>query len=181
MDVVGRPFAEIMRDYVLGPLGMRNSTYEQPVPVAIAGQAARAHNGAGRSMGAAWHVYPEQAAAGLWTTPSDLARFAIEVQRAVRGPSGTVLSQATAREMVSPVGTGPFAVGLTIDKRGEGWYFSHGGSNWGFRCNLVAHVRKGYGVVIMTNSDSGSPVISELEARVAAAYGWDTLDKAIPR
>jgi hypothetical protein len=72
-------------------------------------------------------------------------------------------------------------VGLTIEMRGEGWYFSHGGGNWGFRCNLFAHVRKGYGIVIMTNGDGGGGVMQEIEARVAAAYGWDTLDKPIPR
>ncbi len=132
-------------------------------------------------MGDSWHVYPEQAAAGLWTTPSDLARFAIEVQRATRGPQGAVLKQATARDMLSPAGVGPMGVGLAVEKRNEGWYFSHGGSNWGFRANLIAHVRKGYGVVTMTNSDLGQPVIAEIEARVAAAYSWDSLDKPIVR
>ena len=71
----------------------------------------RAHDGQGSAMGTAWHVYPEQAAAGLWTTPTDLARFIIEVQTAVRGPAGKVLSQASAREMTAPVGAGPYAVG----------------------------------------------------------------------
>jgi len=132
-------------------------------------------------MGAAWHVYPEQEAAGLWTTPSDLARFTIEVQQAIRGSKGDVLSQASAREMLSPVGAGSYAVGFALEKRGEGWYFGHGGANWGFRCNLVAHVRKGYGVVIMTNGDNGGPVISELEARIAAAYNWDLLHKPLLR
>jgi CubicO group peptidase (beta-lactamase class C family) len=180
-DLIGRPFAEIGRDVVLSPLGMGNSSFEQPMSESFSRRAARAHNGAGRRMGAPWHVYPEQAAAGLWTTPSDLARFAIEVQRAIRGPKGAVLTQASAREMLAPVGVGGFAVGLGVAQRGEGWYFSHGGANWGFRCNLFAHVRKGYGVVIMTNSDSGGQLIGELEARVAAAYGWDSLDKPIPR
>lgn len=83
--------------------------------------------------------------------------------------------------MVTPVGVGPFAVGLTVDHRGEGWYFSHGGSNWGFRCKLSGHLRKGYGVVVMTNGDNGAAVISEIEARVAAAYSWDSLDKPVPR
>ena len=83
--------------------------------------------------------------------------------------------------MLTPVGVGGFAVGLAVDERGEGWYFSHGGSNWGFRCNLIAHVRKGYGVVIMTNGDNGGPVMAEIEARVAAAYNWDSLHKPIPR
>jgi len=180
-DLTGEPFADLMATRVLQPLGMANSSYEQPLPGPLAARAARAHNGQGKGMEAPWHVYPEQAAAGLWTTPGDLARFAIEVQRAVRGPAGTVLKQATAREMVSPVGVGPFAVGLTVEKRSEGWYFSHGGSNWGFRCDLLAHVRKGYGVVVMTNGDAGSAVIAEIEARVAAAYNWDSLDKPLPR
>ena len=181
VDLVARPFAEIGRDVVLAPAGMTNSSYEQPLGEALAARAARAHNGAGRRMGAPWHVYPEQAAAGLWTTPSDLARFAIEVQRAIRGPKGAVLTQASVREMLSPVGVGGFAVGLGVAQRGEGWYFSHGGANWGFRCNLLAHVRKGYGVVMMTNGDAGGQLVSEIEGRVAAAYNWDSLDKPIPR
>jgi CubicO group peptidase (beta-lactamase class C family) len=180
-DLTGESFSQLMNTRVLQPLGMTNSTYEQPLPDSLAKRATRAHNGQGKSMGAAWHVYPEQAAAGLWTTPSDLARFAIEVQRALRGPSGGILKQATAREMVTPTGLGPFAVGLNIEKRSEGWYFSHGGSNWGFRCDLLAHVRRGYGVVVMTNSDAGGVVINEIKARVASAYNWDSLDKPLFR
>jgi CubicO group peptidase (beta-lactamase class C family) len=180
-DAAGRPFAELARDLVLAPLRMSRSSYEQPIPDAAAARAARAHSVAGRRMGAPWHVYPEQAAAGLWTTPSDLARFALEVQRAIRGPRSAVLTQASAREMLAAVGSGGYAVGLAVAQRGEGWYFSHSGGNWGFRCDLVAHFRKGYGVVIMTNGDAGGPLITELEARVAAAYGWDSLDKPMPR
>ena len=129
-----RPFAEFMRETVLGPAGMASSSYEQPIAPALAARAARAHNGAGRRMGAPWHIYPEQAAAGLWTTPSDLARFAIEVQRAIQGPKGAVLSQAFAREMIAPTGAGDYAIGLSIQKTGQGWYFGHGGSNWGYQC-----------------------------------------------
>ncbi|MFN0181015.1 MAG: serine hydrolase domain-containing protein [Gemmatimonadales bacterium] len=180
-DLTGLPFAELMRQKVLDPLGMSASSYEQPPTGAIAERTARAHDGRGASMGAKWHVYPEQGAAGLWTTPSDLALVAIEVQRAIQGPAGKVLSQASAREMIAPTGLGPFAVGFMVEKRGEGWYFMHSGGNWGFRCDLVAHVRKGYGVVVMTNGDNGGPIIREIEERVAAAYGWDSLDKPIPR
>ncbi len=180
-DLTGQPFAELMRQKVLDPLGMTASSYEQPPTGAIAERTARAHDGGGKAMGAKWHVYPEQAAAGLWTTPSDLAKVAIEAQRAIQGPAGKVLSQASAREMIAPTGMGPFAVGFMVEKRGEGWYFMHSGGNWGFRCDLVAHVRKGYGVVVMTNGDNGGAILREIEDRVAAAYGWDSLDKPIPR
>jgi CubicO group peptidase (beta-lactamase class C family) len=180
-DVTGRPFPALMEEVVLGPLQMSNSTFEQPLPESRASRAAHAHNRDGQAQLAPWHVYPEQAAAGLWTTPTDLATFAIEVQRALRGPRGAVLTQASAREMTTPVGVGPYAVGLSLEKRGEGWYFTHGGSNWGFRCLLLAHVRKGYGVAVMTNGDNGSQAIAEIVERVAAAYAWDMLDKPLAR
>ena len=75
----------------------------------------------------------------------------------------------------------PVAVGFTIAKAGEGWYFSHGGSNWGFRCDLIAHRSKGYGVVIMTNGDRGGAVITALRDKISRAAGWDMHDKPIPR
>lgn len=180
-DLAGEPFAALMQRLVLGPLQMTSSSYEQPPAAAVEGSLARAHNGGGARMPAPWHVYPEQAAAGLWTTPSDLARWLLEIQRANAGPRGTVLAQASVREMLAPVGAGSFAVGLQVEKRGEGWYFMHGGSNWGFRCNLLGHMRKGYGVVVMTNGDNGGAVIQEIEARVAAAYNWDSLHKPVLR
>jgi CubicO group peptidase (beta-lactamase class C family) len=180
-DVIGKPFPEILQASVLGPIGMTDSAYEQPLSSARDAHAARAHSGGGRAMDAKWHVYPELAAAGLWTTPADLAKFAIEVQQAILGRSSKVLTQASVREMLSPVGVGDYAVGFAITKEGEGWYFAHGGSNWGFQCELFAHRVKGYGLAIMTNSDSGRPVINEIRARVAAAYGWDTLDKPVLR
>ncbi len=180
-ELTGQPFAGFMQATVLGPLQMTSSSFVQPPSPEVSAQLSRAHDGQGRAMNTAWHVYPEQAAAGLWTTPTDLARFIIEVQTAVRGPAGKVLSQASGKEMTSPVGVGPYAVGLGVEMRGEGWYFAHGGSNWGFQANLVGHVRKGYGVAIMTNGDRGRALINEIEARVALAYGWDSLDKPLVR
>jgi len=180
-DARGRPFADIMRDDVLRPIGMNHSTYEQPIPPGRDRNAARAHSREGRSMGAKWHVYPEMAAAGLWTTPGDLARFAIEVQRSAVGQSNRVLARATVQEMLSPVGVGDFAVGLTISKMGQGWYFSHGGSNWGFRATLVAHKVNGYGLAIMTNADQGGVVAGEIGRRIQAAYEWDSVAAPAPR
>jgi hypothetical protein len=161
---------------------MTNSTYEQPLPEARRAQAARAHNGKGvRSGTDPWHVYPEQAAAGLWTAPTDLATFAIEVQLATAGRSNKVLSPAIAREMITPVGVGTYAVGFSMAKQGEGWYFGHGGSNWGFQCDLIAHSRKGYGAVIMTNGDAGGALIQQIRQIIQREYKWDALDQPIPR
>jgi hypothetical protein len=132
-------------------------------------------------MDAPWHVYPEQAAAGLWTTPTDLAMFLIEVQKTLAGQSTRVLTRASMLEMVTPVGVGPFAVGFQVGKQGEGWYFGHGGSNWGYQCNMNAHRIKGYGVVVMTNSDSGGALMQELMRRIQQGYKWDIYDQPIPR
>ena len=180
-DLLGKPFTQIMREMVLDPIGMTNSTYEQPLPAARQPHAAHAHNQNGETLAVPWRVHPEHAAAGLWTTPTDLAKFAIEVQQALAGRSTRVLSRAMAQEMVTPVGVGPFAVGFTIAMEGQGWYFSHGGSNVGFRCDLIAHRSKGYGVAIMTNGDNGSRLIAALREKISRAAAWDMYDKPIPR
>ena len=180
-DVLNKPYPEILQEYVLEPVGMIQSIFEQPLSPARDKNAARAHDGGGKAMGPKWHVYPELAAAGLWTTPTDLAKFAIEVQKSLRGEANHVLSRTMIKEMLSPVGIGDFAVGFSLTKKGQGWYFSHGGGNWGFRCLLSAHKVKGYGVAIMTNAENGGVVIDEIKDRIERAYSFDSLDKPVPR
>ncbi len=180
-DVMKRPFEDVMRDLVLNPIGMTHSAYEQPLSPARDRNAARGHDRTGAARDVKWHVYPELAAAGLWTTSPDLARFGIELQQSLHGRSNRVLNRGTASEMASPVGVGPFAIGMEMAEIGQGWYLVHGGSNWGFRCLLVVHKLKGYGFAAMTNGDSGGPLLEELQQRVAAAYGWDSLDKPLRR
>ena len=180
-DALKRPFPDLMRDTVLAPIGMRHSAYEQPLSAERDKHAARAHDRNGAARDAKWHVYPELAAAGLWTTSPDLARFGIELQKSLQGRSNRVLSRAMAQEMASPVGVGPFAIGMQMDKVGEGWYLNHGGSNWGFQCLLFVHKIKGYGFAAMANADSGGRLIGEMRQRVAAAYKWDMLDQPLRR
>ena len=180
-DVRRRPFVDVLQEGVLAPIGMTRSSYAQPISPEHNQNAARAHDNNGESRGPKWHVYPEHAAAGLWTTPTDLARLIIEVQRSARGESNRVLSQSMIQEMLNPVGVGPFAVGFTVSKVGEGWYFSHGGSNWGFRALMLAHKVKGYGLVVMTNADQGSTVINEISRRIQYTYNWDSVASAVER
>lgn len=166
-------FAPFMQSAVLGPLQMAHSAYAAP---ADAQQAALAHDRSGKRMAAPWHVYPELAPAGLWTTPSDMARFIIEIQTAIRGPGGKVLSPRSAREMVAPAGVGPVGLGLFVGMRGKGWYFTHGGDNAGYKAWMIGHLRKGYGYVILTNGDNGSALIDPLADRIGKAYSWDAFD-----
>jgi CubicO group peptidase (beta-lactamase class C family) len=178
-ELSGRPFAQFMQSTVLAPLQMSNSSFEQALAVNDTSRAALAHDEQGRRMGPPWRIHPEQATSGLWTTPSDLAKFIIEIQTALRGPTGKVLDQRFAKEMISPVGIGRFAIGVAIDQRGDGWYFTHSGSNWGYRAWMSGHVRKGYGVVIMANSDNGMALMNQIADRIEKAYNWDSLREPI--
>lgn len=171
-DATGEPFERLMQGLVLRPLGMAHSSFEGPQGDAPG--YARAHDATGKRMDVPWHVYPEKAAAGLWTTASDLARFVIEVARGGAGKEGAVLRPDFARQMLAPVGVGDFAVGLRIVRKGNEWYFYHGGSNWGFEARILGHLRKGYGLVIMTNAQgSGADLIEEVQARIFDAYHWN--------
>lgn len=181
VDMYGKSYGEILNQNVLIPLEMHNSTFEQPLSAANDKNAARAHPRAVGEYPHKWKIYPELAAAGLWTTPSDLAKVLIDTQRAYRRDTSRVLTTDSVQKMLSPVGVGPYAVGYTIAKNGEGWYFGHGGSNFGFLSSMEAHKSKGYGYVIMTNSSLGRPLIAEISRRIKLAYFWDSLDQPIRR
>ena len=117
------------------------------------------------------HTYPEMAPAGLWTTPSDLARLAIEVQSEYAGKSSKILDQAMARQMLThQIGT--WGLGFGLETAGGKPHFGHGGANEGYRCDLEAYMDSGQGVAIMTNSDSGGNVAAELLRAIAKEYGW---------
>jgi len=171
VDVTGRPFSQLMKDTVLRPLGMTDSTYEQPLPDSLRPQAASGHRSDGKLVEGRYHTYPEMAAAGLWTTPSDLARFAIALQQAVAGKANTVLSQATAKEMLT-LQKGSYGLGLSLSGSGRSARFGHGGANEGFRCEMMAYVETGQGAVVMTNGDRGANLAREISRAIANEYGW---------
>jgi CubicO group peptidase (beta-lactamase class C family) len=172
VDVVGRPFPRIMQDLVLGPLGMRHSTYEQPLPDDRAGDAATAHPSKNRPVEGKWHVYPEMAAAGLWTTPSDLARAGIDVQSALKGQSGRLLNPDKAVEMMTPGVAEMIGIGFFLSGKGENVRFGHGGSDEGFVSLMTFYKDRGMGAVVMLNSNEGSPLLEEIERAIAREYAW---------
>lgn len=167
-----QPFAPLMQQTVLAPLGMKHSTFAQPLPPELHAGAATGHDGKGQPLPGKWHTYPEQAAAGLWTTPSDLARFAIELQQASAGTSKKVISQAMATQMLTRV-KGQYGLGIEVDKADALPTFSHGGSNRGFRASLFAFGTTGQGAVIMTNGDAGGALADDIMRSIARAYGWN--------
>src|SRR5918992_1859740 len=171
IDVSGKPFSELMRTRVLEPPGMKHSTYEQPLPSHLLGTAATGHRSDGTLVPGKWHTYPEMAAAGLWTTPSDLARYAIQVQLAAAGRSNAVLSQRTATQMLT-VQSGSYGLGPGVEGEGRDARFSHGGANEGFRCFFIAYPGRGQGAVIMTNSDGGGALAQEILRAIAEEFNW---------
>lgn len=169
-DVAGRPFAEVTAERVLVPLGMTHSTYEQPLPAGLREVAATGYRSDGTAVPGRFHTYPEQAAAGLWTTPGDLARWAIAIQKARAGGRHPVLEADTVRAMTTPdtvssMGLGP---GLPEDAA----YFAHGGANEGFQCYLTAQRDGDEGIVVMTNGDWGVVLALEIVRTVAEERGW---------
>jgi CubicO group peptidase (beta-lactamase class C family) len=169
VDQLKKPFPQIMSEAVLAPLGLKHSTFEQPLPAALAAKAATATRASGERVEGGWHVYPEMAAAGLWTTPSDLARIAIEVSKARAGKSKTVLSQKMAKQMLTKQSDG-FGLGFQLEEGSD--RFGHGGSNEGFQSLLIAFSESGSGVALMANGDNGPLLFERFAASVAAEYGW---------
>ncbi|WP_170108613.1 serine hydrolase domain-containing protein [Spirosoma oryzae] len=172
VDVTGVAFPEFMQTNVLLPLGMKNSTYQQPLPTQLAASTATGHYNNRRLVEGRWHVYPEMAAAGLWTTPSDLARFAIGIQNAYAGKSGGVLSRSMVRQMLTDQknrdGLGVFLQGDSATLR-----FGHNGRDEGFDALLTASVNKGQGVVIMINANDNSHMMDRIVGFIANYYHWD--------
>ena len=171
MDIEKKPYPDIARETVLAPLGMTNSTYSQPLAPDWRKKAATGYRANGTEVEGKILIYPEMAAAGLWTTPTDLAKFAIEVQLSLAGRSNKVLSKQSVETMTSSF-MEDVGLGFFIEKHGKAIYVGHGGADEGFRAELLVSRDKGYGVAVMVNSDNGQ-ILREVIRGVAKEYGWD--------
>ncbi len=172
-DVSKRAFADLAEQEVLKPLGMRRSGYAQPPPPRLWANAASGHS-AGRVIPGRYHVYPELAPAGLWTTAHDLAAFLIDVQKAAAGRTGNRLSPGMARTMLTEV-KGNWGLGPALYGEGTGRRFGHDGVNEGFQSIMVAYAARGDGIVVLTNGDQGRRLADEIVRAVATDYGWTEL------
>lgn len=183
MDVSKQSFSSLTQKLVFDKLGMKNSTFEQPLPPKFIKQSSWAYSSASWFKGMPY-VYPQQAAAGLYTTPTDLAKFFIDVQKSYIG-RGKILNQATAKQMLTAqqnvsdgaykeqIGIGPFLIQRTDNKDLNGAYFEFTGVNAGFLAYGIASITEGNGVIIMLNSgDEVNGLGKEIRRSVAKVYNW---------
>ena len=170
-DVTHKPYDRYMQEKVLNPMDMRESFYTQPAPAAKASVLATGYYEDGTEVRGKYHIYPEEAPAGLWTNPSDLARYIIETQLAYQGKSAKVLNQQYTKLRLTPYIDKSAALGVFINQRGDESYFEHNGANEGFRSQYLGSLENGDGVVVMVNSDNGA-ILGEVVNSVAKVYGW---------
>jgi CubicO group peptidase (beta-lactamase class C family) len=170
-DATGETFPALVARTVFKPIGMTHSTEDQPLDAAHLAHAALPHDAKGAPIEGGPHVYPEMAAAGLWTTADDLAQFVIDLRGAARGEAGHALSPATAKLMLTPIKS-EYGLGVGVHAEGGDTYFSHDGSNAGYKAVMVGFVSSGDGVVVLTNGDQGYELGNRIVRAVAAAYGW---------
>jgi len=179
-DVRQQPFPELLRDLVLDPLGMAHSTYEQPLPAKYWDNASSGHRASGKPLAGGWHTMPEMAAAGLWTTATELARFSIDLQLALAGQTDRLLSPEIVRILLSPEvrrdATNLMGLGVWLEGSGRTRRFGHPGDNEGFTSRWTALHEGGMGAVIMTNSDVGGDLIEDVLYDIAQAYGWPEIE-----
>jgi len=170
IDVTGQPFPQFLQKTVLGPIGMTSSSFEQPQPNARAALTAAGYYADGSPVHGRWHVYPEMAAAGLWTTPTDLAKFAIEIQETLAGRGHGIISPAMARQYVTEQkgGTG---LGVGVQGAGRSLRFSHGGRDAGFDALLNAGAETGDGLAIMINANDNSRLMGRIRDYIERV--WD--------
>ena len=163
-DQLGVSFSETMQKNVLDRTSMRNSTFANPLPSNRILDAAAGYRPNGDEVEGKRPIYPEMAAAGLWTTPSELIQYAIEIQRILRTSKGGILKPETVDEMLTP-GMNGHGLGPVVGEH----TFGHGGADEGFRARLVAWKDYPYAAVVMVNSDNGS-IIREVLLAIADEY-----------
>ncbi|SMC42350.1 serine hydrolase domain-containing protein [Moheibacter sediminis] len=175
-DITQQPYEQFMYKNVLKPLGMSNSFYNQPPPADQQKNLATGYERNGAEVPGKYFVYPEKAAAGLWTTPTDIGKYIIEMQLAYKGLSSKVLNQEIAGLHLTPYGDESAAMGTFLQDRNGEKYFFHDARNQGFSGFYIAGLTNGKGVVLFVNSEDGT-ILLELLNSIALVYDWEGFAK----
>jgi len=172
-DQTGKKYADFMQENVLNPLKMTNSFFTQPPPSDKKNLLATGYYSGIRKVKGKYHVYPEQAPAGLWATPTDYAKYVIETQLSLEGKSENIFSKEETMFRLTPFKNDESALGeFIIDKNGVK-YFTHGGANEGFFSTHFGSFEEGKGLVIMVNSQADQALIDEIVNSIALTYNWE--------
>ena len=175
VDTMRAAFPDLMKEAVLEPAGMSRSSFATTLPADLDRRAMHGHLADGSEIPGGYHVFPEHAAAGLWSTPTDLANLLILIGRAWRGESQLFLAPETVREMLTPQNGGPYGLGAAIGEADRVLAVMKRGQNVGFQSYLILLPAEGRGMVVMTNSDNGSILAEALIRRAATLYDWPAL------
>ncbi len=172
-DVTGKSFPDLVRETVLSKASMSRSTYEQPLPEPLRPNTASGYNSKGDPVPGKYHTYPEMAAAGLWTTASDLGRFCIEIQKSREGRSNRILKKETVIQMLTEQ-KGNYGLGFALMGTESARRFGHNGADEGFQALLDCSF-DGEGIAVMVNSDNGVRLAREIMFSAAKAYNWHNI------
>lgn len=163
-DTTGEEYADYMLKNVLQPLGMKQSSFNQPSSANKKNLLATGYNGKVEVVGK-YHIYPEQAAAGLWTNPTDLAKYIIDTQLSLQGKSNKVLSKEMSIERLEN------NLGVFVQNYNGTKYFGHSGGNEGFVCHYIGSLEDGNGIAIMTNGRN-MQLVNEIVSSIANLNHW---------
>jgi CubicO group peptidase (beta-lactamase class C family) len=166
-DGTGEPFPALMRRLVFEPLGMEDSDYDQEFPRRTGRPVALGHHAGGAPVEDGWLVRPDQAAAGLWTTATDIARMTLEIRRAWLERPSALLSARTAEQMLTPAPDSSYGLGAVVDASGTEPQFGHGGSPIGYHALVTCGASSGDGWVVLTNGFAGHDVVRTFVASPA--------------
>jgi len=172
-DTSHQPFADLVKELVLQPVGMNDSFFGQR-PRAPGQPMATGHLSSGAELPGGWRAMPEMAAGGLWSTPTDLARLLIDISKSYKGMEDALLSQAMAREMLKQNG-GPYGLGVAVSGSGRSLVLMKRGQNVGYQGYLLIFPATGQGVVVMANSDNGTILATSIIRKAAALFHWPRL------
>jgi CubicO group peptidase (beta-lactamase class C family) len=178
-DVAKMSYDKFMQENILKPIGMKNSFFGVPDKTKKKLELATAYSPTGAELPGKYKIHPEMAAAGLWTTPTDIARFIIESQLSYEGRSNKVLSNKTTRLMLDPyVATNSTSLpkygglGVFVEEKNGEKYFLHKGGNVGFVCIYYGSMDGGKGIAVMINSNNDK-ILQEVVNSVAQVYNWE--------
>lgn len=183
IDVLQQPFSTLMTDLLLTPLGMQDSRFTVLPPPEEQAITAHGHDATGAPIAEQWRAHPELAAGGLWSTPADIAKWVIAMQRAHAGDNTTLLTRENTQQMLSPR-LNNWGLGPSIDGEGATARFAHGGGKLGFRSYMVGYCERGQGAIIATNGERGDHLCVEILHSLARVYDWPDyyhyLDSSLP-